>query len=308
MYSNDMWKNHPGNPGYWGQWTLKYWENGEVKIEAMTADDQPMLTTWYTEHAVDFINRNRAKPFFLYVPHSMPHVPIFCSDKFKGKSGLGLYADVMMEIDWSVGRIMQALIANGLEKNTVVIFSSDNGPWITYGNHAGRTPYRESKGTTFDGGVRSACIFKYPGEIPAGGLSDRAFCSIDILPTLCFLTGARLPDNEIDGKNVWGLVSGQKDARNPHEYYAFSCRDQLQGIISSDGRWKLHLPHAYSTLEVAGKDGFPGKSSRQSIGLALFDMRNDPYEKVNVIEIYPEIAARLRGFADSHKEKFYGET
>ena len=133
MYSNDMWEFHPENPEYWGQWPLQYWENGEITIERVTEKEQTMLTTWYTEHAVDFINRNKNNPFFLYVPHSMPHVPLFCSDKFKGKSGLGLYADVMMEIDWSVGKIVDALNANGLEDNTVVIFSSDNGPWISYG-------------------------------------------------------------------------------------------------------------------------------------------------------------------------------
>ena len=307
MYSNDMWKYHPSNPEYWGQWTLKYWENGKIKIDALTPDDQPMLTTWYTEHAVDFINRNTKDPFFLYVPHSMPHVPIFCSDKFKGRSELGLYADVIMEIDWSVGQIIAALAENGLEENTVVIFSSDNGPWISYGNHAGKTPFREAKATTFDGGVRSACIIKYPKEIRAGAVSENVFCSIDILPTVCHLSGAELPDNEIDGKNVWDLVVGKKDARNPHEYYAFSCDDQMQGVISGDGRWKLHLPHEYPTLVEAGRDGRPGSYKRVSIELSLFDMKNDPYETVNVIGQYPDVASQMQEFAAQHKKKFYDD-
>ncbi len=307
MVSNDMWKYHPSNPDYWGQWTLQYWDNGKIGIDAMTPDDQPMLTTWYTEHAVDFISRNKNIPFFLYVPHSMPHVPIFCSEKFRGKSGLGPYADVMMEIDWSVGQIIEALRANGLEENSVVMFSSDNGPWISYGNHAGKTPFREAKATTFDGGVRSACIIKYPKEINPGVVSASAFCSIDILPTVCHLTGAELPDNEIDGKNVWDLIAGKKDARNPHQYYAFSCGEKLEGVISADGRWKLHLPHTYPTLVEAGKDGLPGSYKRVPIELSLFDMKNDPYEKVNVIEQYPRIAARLQEFAEQHKKKFYGD-
>jgi len=151
MYSNDMWEFHPENPEHWGKYPLQFWDNGKVTIERVTKEHQPMLTTWYTEHAVDFINRNKDKPFFLYVPHSMPHVPIFCSEKFKGKSGAGLYGDVMMELDWSVGQITEALKRNGVEDNTLVIFTSDNGPWISYGNHAGKTPYREAKGTGFDG-------------------------------------------------------------------------------------------------------------------------------------------------------------
>lgn len=307
MYSNDMWKYHPSNPEYWGQWTLQYWDNGEIKIDAMTKDDQPMLTTWYTEHAVDFINRNKNNPFFLYVPHSMPHVPIFCSEKFRGKSGLGLYADVIMEIDWSVGQIMEALKTNGLEDDTIVMFSSDNGPWIIYGNHAGKTPYREAKATSFDGGVRSACIIKYPKEISPDTVSENAFCSIDILPTVCHLTGAKLPENEIDGKNVWDLVVGKKDARNSHQYYALSCGKKLEGVISADGRWKLHLPHTYATLAKAGRDGLPGTYERESIELSLFDMKNDPYERVNVIEQYPQIAAQLQEFAYQHKKKFYSD-
>ncbi|MCJ7679716.1 MAG: sulfatase [Candidatus Aminicenantes bacterium] len=307
MYSNDMWKNHPGNPEYWGQWPLQFWENGAVTINPVTKDDQPMLTTWYTEHAVDFIKRNRDNPFFLYVPHSMPHVPIYCSEKFKGKSGHGLYADVMMEIDWSVGRIMEALKSNGLEKNTLVIFSSDNGPWISYGNHAGTTPYREAKGTSFDGGVRSACIIKYPLKIKQETVSEKTFCSIDILPTVCHLTGAELPTNVIDGKNVWDLIAGKPGSTNPHDYYAFSTNSNFEGLISADGRWKLHLPHTYGTLVQAGRDGLPGSHKRESIELSLYDMKNDPYEKVNVIEQYPQIAAQLMEFADQHKNKFYAD-
>ncbi|MGM0532365.1 MAG: sulfatase-like hydrolase/transferase, partial [Bacteroidota bacterium] len=163
MYSNDMWPYHPENPEHWGQWPLPYWENGEVKIDSMTPKDQRMLSTWYTENAVDFINRHDDEPFFLYVPHSMPHVPLFVSDKFKGESGLGLYEDVMMELDWSVGQIMNALEENELDDNTIFIFiGSDNGPWLSYMDRSGKTPYREGKGTTFDGGVRNSCIIRYP--------------------------------------------------------------------------------------------------------------------------------------------------
>lgn len=134
MYSNDMWKHHPVNPDHYGKYPIQYWENGKVIIEDVGIPEQKMLTKWSTEHAVDFINRHNDEQFLLYVPHSMPHVPIFCSAEFEGKSGVGLYGDVIMELDWSVGEITKALKENGLDDNTIVIFSSDNGPWTAYGN------------------------------------------------------------------------------------------------------------------------------------------------------------------------------
>jgi arylsulfatase A len=307
MYSNDMWRYHPESPDYWGQWPLKYWENGEVKIEDVDHNDQKNLTRWYTEHAVDFIDRHQDTPFLLYVPHNMPHVPLHCSDAFEGKSGKGLYWDVIMEIDWSVGEINRALKERGLDKNTIIIMTSDNGPWISYGNHAGITPFREAKGTSFDGGVRSACIIKYPGHIDAGAASERAFGSVDLLPTLCHLAGVSLPGNEIDGENVWGVITGEPGAVNPHRYYAFSNNRQFEGVLSGDGKWKLHLPHNYRVLVSEGADGIPGKYGTAHIDTALFDMVADPLETTNVISEYPEIAAELIKIAEAHASRYYGE-
>jgi arylsulfatase A len=305
MYSNDMWEFHPESPERFRDFPLQFWENGKIKIERVTPEHQPMLTTWYTEHAVDFIHRHKSEQFLLYVPHSMPHVPLFRSEKFRDKSGVGVYGDVMMEIDWSVGEIMKALASAGVEDNTVVVFSSDNGPWISYGNHAGKTPYREAKGTGFDGGTRSACIVKYPGKIQAGAVSKRAFCSVDFLPTFANLAGAQLPENPIDGKNVWDLIRGVKDAVNPHEYYPFSTGAVFEGVISGDGRWKLHLPHEYRTLVKAGHDGAAGTYRQAHIGLSLFDLDNDAFETTNVIEKYPDVTARLKKCAEAHKAEFY---
>ncbi len=305
MYSNDMWDGHPEDPKFWGKYPLQFWNNGKVTIDRVAAKDQAMLTTWYTGHAVDFIRRNRGNPFLLYVPHSMPHVPIFASEKFRGKSGTGLYGDVMMEIDWSVGEIMKALKQAGVEDNTLVFFSSDNGPWIVYGNHAGKTPFREAKGTGFDGGTRSACILRFPGRIPAGTISERAWCTVDMLPTMARLAGAKLPANPIDGLDVWDLASGKPGAKNPHEYYPFSTGSRFEGVISGDGHWKLHLPHPYQTLLYAGNDGKPGKYTTKQIDLALFDMEKDPYETTNVIKEHPDIAARLQGYAEQHRREFY---
>ena len=305
MYSNDMWEFHPQNPDAYKKYPLQFWENGQIKIERVTPQHQPMLTTWYTEHAVDFIRRRKDQPFLLYIPHSMPHVPIFASEKFKGKSGAGLYGDVMMEIDWSVGEVMNALKASGVADDTLVFFSSDNGPWISYGNHAGKTPFREAKATSFDGGTRSACILRFPGRIKAGTVSTRAWCSIDMLPTLAHLAEAKLPDNPIDGRDVWDLISGKPGAKNPHEYYAFSTGPNFEAVMSGDGKWKLHVPHPYQTLVRAGHNGAPGEYRRTEIGLSLYDMENDPYETKNVLEQYPEVARRLEGHAEEHRREFY---
>ena len=305
MYSNDMWAAHPQNPEYWGQWPLQYWENGQIAIDSVTAADQVWFTTWFTEKSVDFINRHSETPFFLYVPHPQPHVPLFVSDKFEGKSGTGLYGDVIMELDWSVGEIMDALRQNGVEDNTIVIFTSDNGPWLSYGNHAGATPYRGEKGTTFDGGIRSPLIIKYPAGIEAGSVSHNAFSSIDFLPTLCSLASAPLPDYEIDGKNVWDMITGKDGAVNPHNYYGFTMHNRFEGVISSDGKWKLHLPHPYRDLVNGGKDGIPGIYGQGRIDTALFDMVHDPYERVNVLNEYPEIAGQLIQYAEEHKRRFF---
>lgn len=309
MYSNDMWKHHPENPEYWGKYPLQFWGNGEVLIEDVDSADQKMLTKWYTKHAVDFIKRHRNEPFLLYVPHNMPHVPLFCSSEFEGKSGVGLYGDVIMELDWSVGQINQALKDNGIADNTIFIFTSDNGPWISYGNHAGTTPFREAKGTSFDGGTRSATIIKYPAKLKGNQQSEKALMTIDLLPTLCHLTNVSLPENEIDGANVWDLIEGKNEAQNPHEYYAFTNNNNFEAIMSGDGKWKLHLSHDYRTMtDSIGKDGMPGKYKQDHIDLSLFDMVNDHSEAVNVIDQNPEVAKRLMQFAEEHRQKFFSQT
>jgi arylsulfatase A-like enzyme len=307
MYSNDMWKHHPENPEYWGQFPIQFWENGAVTIEDVGHTEQAQLTKWYTEKAVDFIERKKDQPFLLYVPHSMPHVPLYVSEAFEGKSGQGLYADVLLELDWSVQQINQALKDNGLEENTIVVFTSDNGPWIAYGNHAGVTPFREAKATSFDGGIRSACILKYPPAIEAGTRSDRTFFSIDLLPTLAALTGVALPEQPIDGKDVFPLITNQANAQPPQEYYAFSNGNEFQGVMSGDGQWKLHIPHAYRTLAEDGGDGLPGKYEQQQIDTALYNLREDPFETNNLLREAPEVAQRLLEFAAAHRAKFYGE-
>lgn len=305
MYSNDMWEHHPESPDHWSRFPLQFWRDGAVTIDRVTPEDQTMLTTWYTEATVDFIKRKKDEPFFVYLPHSMPHVPLYVSKKFEGKSGAGLYGDVMMEIDWSVGEVMKALKENGVEDNTLVIFTSDNGPWLTYGNHAGSTPFREGKGTMFDGGVRSACIMKLPGRIKSGATTQTALCSIDLLPTIAHLAGAELPGHPVDGKNMWDHITGSTKEPSPQAYYPLTNGNIFKGVLSGDGRWKLHIPHSYRTLNEAKDDGQAGKYRQSKIGLSLFDMVSDPYETTNVLKENPEIGATLKTYADSHKKTFF---
>ena len=227
-YSNDMWPLHPQQGPVFNFGPLELYQN-ETVIDTLT--DQTNLTTMITEHSVDFINRNKDTPFFLYVPHPQPHVPLFVSDKFKSKSGRGLYGDVIMEIDWSVGEILKTLKENGLEENTVVIFTSDNGPWLAYGNHSGSAyPLREGKGTAWEGGQREPFIIKYPKQIPSGKVSDTPVMAIDILPTIAEITKADLPIKKIDGKSAWSLFTG-KTNESPQEAYFFYYRvNELHGI------------------------------------------------------------------------------
>ncbi len=200
-YSNDMWPNHPTNKNYYPP--LPLIEGDSV---VATNPDQSKFTTEFTERAVSFIQKNKDNPFFVYLAHPMAHVPLFVSDKFKGKSVQGLYGDVMMEIDWSVGQIMKTLKELNLEENTLVIFTSDNGPWINYGNHAGSTGgLREGKGTSYEGGQRVPCLMYWKGVIQPGTVNNSLISGIDVLPTIANIAGAPLPERKIDGVNLFQL-------------------------------------------------------------------------------------------------------
>ena len=312
-YSNDMWPLHPEIvklPEDAVQRKRRYpdlplWagsraEGHKIAIPRVTPDDQKNLTTWYTEHAVDFIDRNHDKPFFVYLPHSMPHVPIFASDKFAGKSGHGLYGDVMQEIDWSVGQVLDSLRRHGIDKNTLVLFSSDNGPWLSYGNHAGSAgPFREGKGTAWDGGHRVPTIAWWPETIPAGTECDELCGTIDVLPTIAALTGAKLPERKIDGLDVTSLLTGDEGAASPREAFYFYWSTGLHAVRSGD--WKLHFPHNYRSLDgqPGGKDGMPAKYTNKETGLALFNLSDDIGETQNVADKHPNVVKRLTSLADT---------
>jgi len=287
--------------------------DGEKKFrEEMSIDDLNHLTTWYAEHAVKFIDANKDRPFFLYLAHNMPHVPLGVSDKFRGKTKRGLYGDVIEEIDWSVGQVLDALKRNGLDQNTFVLFTSDNGPWLCYGNHAGSAkPLREGKGTNWEGGTREPCIMRWPGHIPAGADTWDMLMSIDLFPTIAKLAGAPLPQHTIDGLDVWPIIARQPGAKNPHDAYWFYYQaNALEAVTTSDGGWKLQLPHTYQTLagKPPGHDGVPAPYSRRKVEHAeLYDLVHDIGETTDVSARHPDIVKQLEAAAENARAELGDE-
>ncbi len=313
-YSNDMWPHHPeAKPGTYPPLPLF---DGEAIVDAeVTPEDQATLTARYAARAVDFIERaSRAadgRPFFLYLAHSMPHVPLFAGTDFRGSSPGGLYGDVLAEIDASVAALLAALDRTGHADDTLVIVTSDNGPWLSYGNHAGSAgPLREGKGTSFEGGVRVPCVARLPGVIPPGSVCDVPAMTIDFVPTIAALTGDPLPTDRnghvfvagrrIDGRDVGGLFRGQPadEAAGP-VYFFWYADNQLQAV--REGNWKLFFPHTARTMagQPPGRDGIPGRYRPLPVGRELYDLASDPGESQNVAAAHPEIVARLEALAES---------
>ena len=307
-YSGDMWPHHPeARPGSYPP--LPLIENGKVIQEGLDAAAQETLTTRYAEGAVKFIRENKAQPFFLYVAPNQPHVPLFVSDKHRGKSAAGLYGDVIQEIDWAVGEIMREIKSCGLEEDTIIMFSSDNGPWLSYGEHSGSAGVlREGKGTVYEGGVRVPCIFSWPGTLPAKRVCDEFLMTIDVLPTVAQITGVDVPD-AIDGKNVWPLIEGRAGAKNPHEaYYFYYLQNQLQAVVSWP--WKLLFPHQSRSMGSQPKatGGIPGKYEVVKIlAPELYDLSKDISETRNQYSAVqtsdPEVLRRLNSLAESARAR-----
>jgi arylsulfatase len=304
-YSNDMWPHHPeAKAGTYPP--LPLFENETVADADVSPEDQRSLTTAYTERAVSFIARNKAKPFFFYLAHAMPHVPLFVSDKYRGKSGAGTYGDVIAEIDWSVGEVLKALRTHGLDRDTLVVFTSDNGPWLSYGDHAGRAgPLREGKGTSWEGGKRVPCLMRWPGRLPAGAVSDDFLMTIDLLPTIAGRAGAKLPALPIDGRDVWPVIAREPGARNPQAGYGYwYAQNELQAVVGGEGRWKLVFPHRYRTLggRAGGTGGIPAKYGQADVAQPeLYDLRADPGETTDLAAAYPEEVQRLLALAEKFR-------
>lgn len=316
-YSNDNTKYHPVL--FDSMPPLPFFDGDQI-VER--DPDQALFTKRLTERAVAFIEKNKNHPFFLYVPHPMPHVPIFSSEAFRGHSKVGLYGDVIEEIDWSVGQILDAIDDNGLSENTLVIFTNDNGPFLSYGTHAGSSgPLREGKLTVFEGGVRVPAIMRWPGKIPANRECNTPIMTIDLLPTVCKLIGASMPQKRIDGLDIMPVLAGQEQ-ESPHDSLAFYSGQELHAV--RQGKWKLHFPHKYLTprddLRDDGKpagfgqlkpmsitqSGVEGIASRHgyrvaNLPIALYDLSVDQGEQENVAAKHPDVVARLTLVADTYR-------
>lgn len=299
-YSNDMWPLHPSAKFP----DLPIFENETIVNPAVTPEDQAQFTAIFTMHTIDFIKRHQNQPFFIYLPHPMPHVPLYVSDKFKGKSKQGLYGDVMMEIDWSVGEIIETLKETNLLESTLIIFTSDNGPWLNYGNHAGNTSgFREGKGTTFEGGQRVPCLMMWKGIIPEGAICNSLISAIDIMPTLAEIANAPLPKNKIDGVSLLTILKGDLDANPRQSFYYYYKQNSLEAVRQGD--WKLVFPHSGRSYEgfQPGNDGVPGPVNRNfQFPGGLYDLRRDPGERYDVSESYPDIVKTLEELADNARQ------
>ncbi len=303
-YSNDMSIERDGKRG------PPVYRNDQI-VEHPA--EQATLTKRYTEEAVKFIEQNRQRPFFLYLAHTMPHVPLAASEAFLGKSKRGLYGDVIEEIDWSVGQVLEALRRLGLSEKTIVVFTSDNGPWLIMKKHGGSAlPLRDGKGTLYEGGMRVPCIMWGPGRIPAGKTCSEVAATIDILPTFAALAGAKLPEDRIiDGKDIWPLMSGQPGAKSPHQAFFY----RRNGVRA--GNWKLLLTAAKPAQSAAkpgekqppksadAPDSKAGQSQTAKPAAApptveLYDLATDIGEKNNLAEQHPDVVDRLRKLLQDH--------
>jgi arylsulfatase len=267
-----------------------------VDMDAMTASQGLRAVRFIEDHA------GKEKPFFLYLATSMPHTPLGASSEFKGKHATP-YADTLADLDHAVGAVMRTLKEKKVEHETIVIFTSDNGPWLNFGRHAGIAgPFREGKGTTFEGGVRVPMIVRWPGVVKAGAVTDALAANIDVVPTLLAATEAAAPKNEIDGVSFLPVLKAEKPTTRDSFVYYYG--DRLEAVRK--GKWKLHLPHAYRSyvdMIPAERDGYPAKTHQREIGLSLYDLDKDPGEKEDLSGANPEVVKELQAFAESERKR-----
>lgn len=279
-----------------------YWNDSIIShLNSLPGIDT--LTRFLTEKSVEFISNNKNKPFFIYFPHPMPHTPLGVSEKFRNSTKQGKYGDVISEIDWSVGQIVAELKKHKLLENTLIIFTSDNGPWLNFGLHAGSTAgLREGKGTSWEGGQRVPCIMYWKDQIPKGIVSNKICSAIDILPTLAEITGTKLPNRKIDGISILSLMKNKKNADPRNVFLYYYENNQLQAIRYGD--WKLVYPHTYrSYLGVEpGKNGMPGAYNTAKCQKELYNLISDRNESNNVIDNHPEIVAIIDSIANEASE------
>ena len=326
-YSNDMWPFHPlthptypldSEPprlqaarrraeltGFSGQQAGQFFAAGKdfpdlplyQNDEIIEFNPEPdTLTTRFTQEAIEFIREHRDKPFFLYLAHAMPHTPLGASDRFRGKSSRGLYGDVIAEIDWSVGEIVTTLRELEIDSNTLIVYTSDNGPWVHYGIDSGTSwPFRGGAGTILEGGSRVPAIARWPGHIPPGKVTGEPVGLIDIYPTFARLAGAPLPKGRvIDGKDISALLLGEPGASSPHEarYYFLPAPpgEVTLGAVRA-GRWKLHLRQQPTPRVLR-----PWLEVRLN-AYRLYDLETDPTEVNDLLDAHPQMARQLSAMA-----------
>lgn len=321
-YSNDMWSLHPESPRAWPRGVplvdaSRDAATGAVTVatgELVTMHDQARLTEDLTRRATDFMRTAAAegRPFFVYLAHPQPHVPLAAGPRFRGRTDRGLFGDVLEELDWSVGEVLGTLDELGLADRTLVIFTSDNGPWLSYGDHAGSAGgLREGKGTSFEGGVRVPCLVRWPGVVPAGRVSGVPWMTIDLLPTVAEAIGAEAGPpvaRPIDGRSAMPLLRGDPAAGSPNEAYAVYYHGGALEAVRS-GRWKLILPHRFRTMDAqpVGRGGLPGFYRQQATREMLVDLSVDPAERRDVSADAPEVLARMRALAEDFRRSL-GDT
>ena len=257
--------------------------------------DQSLLTERYTDFGINFINNlEKDQPFFFYLAHSMPHVPIFASEKFKGKSKANVYGDVIEEIDFNVGRLVETLKEKGVFDNTLIIYTSDNGPWLNFGSHAGSSgELRGGKFDVFEGGYRVPCVISWPNVIAENTIIDQLVSTIDLLPTVCAITDAELPKNKIDGISVLDTFKNIAIPELDDRFYYYHKGYNLLGI--RQGNWKYLAPSTYNEIIVPGEDAKSGTSNwATDFPEVLFDLSSDVRELDNRLGDNPEKAAFLK--------------
>lgn len=309
-YSHDIWPlDYDGNritdtSNMRGKWPVLPLISQDNVVDSITnLDGASHLTGMLTGKAVQFIKANKSKPFFLYLAHPMPHVPIVASKNFKGKSGdMGTFGDVIMELDWSLGQIMKTLDDEHLAENTLLIVTSDNGPWLNFGENAGSSGgFREGKATSWDGGTRVPCMMRWPGKIEAGSVNSKLMVNIDLLPTIVAATGAKKPVNKIDGVNFLPLLLGKTDIDPRQVFYYYFGKNNLEAVRYKN--WKLVLPHRSATYApLHGKDGHPGVIGHVDVPQALYDLAHDPGERYDVQALYPKMVKTIEAFAEQARE------
>jgi arylsulfatase len=306
-YSNDMWPRGYGRDDESRRQMypeLPRIVNGHTMGHTRDWVDMDAMTSSQGLRAVRFINdrAGKTRPFFLYLATSMPHTPLGASSEFKGKHATP-YADTLADLDHAVGAIMRTLRDKKVEQDTIVIFTSDNGPWLNFGRHAGSAgPFREGKGTTFEGGVRVPFIVRWPGVVKPGSVTDAMAANIDVVPTLLAATAATAPKNAIDGVSFLPVLKAEKPATR--DSFAYYYGDRLEAVRK--GKWKLHLPHAYRSyvdMIPAERDGLPAKTHQRQITLSLFDLEKDPGEKEDLAGANPEVVKELQAFAESERKR-----